>query len=113
MLTAKQVFDSIAKKSAIVQAKYLEIHDILTSQRNQAQTAKRKYIKQLTCKFNGRNEAKAKVQEYRQFCESKSDKEDTDSDWDSDGDLSLTGTPQNLAKTILYLRSNCFIVSIS
>ena len=89
------------KKTAIVQAKCLEIQENLTSQRNKTHAAKRKYIEELTRVFNGRSEAKAKVQEYRRFRESKSSKEDTDSDSDSDEALSLTAKQQNLAKDYL------------
>ena len=41
------------------------------------------------------------MQEYRRFRESKSAKEDADSDWDSDGAVSLTAKQQNLAKEYL------------
>ena len=64
-------------------------------------SAKRKYIEELAREFNGRSEAKAKVLEYRRFRESKSTEEDTDSDWDSDGALSLTAKQQNLVKDYL------------
>ena len=62
---------------------------------------KRKYIEGLTREFNGRTKIKAKVQEYRRFRESKSAKENADSDWDSDGAVSLTAKQQNLAQDYL------------